>query len=68
MNFAEWKTLPMETVISINIWMGTFAEVFKNNQKQSKNDDTVISFLFSSRKEISIRINRIHVGDDFCIQ
>lgn len=54
MNFAEWKTLPMETVISINIWMGTFAEVFKNNKKQSKNDDTVISFLFSSRKEISI--------------
>lgn len=54
MNFAEWKTLPMETVISINIWMGTFAEVFKNNRKRSKNDDTVISFMFSSRKEISI--------------
>lgn len=51
MNFAEWKTLPMETVISINIWMGTFAEVFKNNRKQSRNDDTVISFLFLLEKK-----------------
>lgn len=43
-NFAEWKTLPMETVISINTWMGTFAEVFKNNRKPLRNDDTVISY------------------------
>lgn len=28
--------------------------IFKNNRKQSRNEDTVISFLFSSRKEISI--------------
>lgn len=55
MNFAEWKTLPMETVISINIWMGTFAEVFKNNRKQSRNDDTVISFfVFFSKRNFNL--------------
>lgn len=54
MNFVEWKTLSMETVISINIWMGTFAEVFKNKRKPPGNDDTVISFCFFSGKQNSV--------------